>query len=250
MLARSVSAVLLVAALAVPTVAHADRRAFTRTYEYMTMPQGQTEVEIYTTQTRATFDGATSPQTFDLQLEIEHGITDRWDVSLYHVFSQSTDGMGGGSPLALSELKLRSRYRFAERGELPVDVLAYGEVVKEFGAGVYALEGKAIVARDFGRATVAANLIAEAELGNDVDETELELGWAAGVTYEATPAWKLGAETWGDFEAEHPDELAASVGPALSWAPSPNLWVSTTAGFGVTDEAAAFSVRAILGLGL
>ena len=58
--------------------ARADRRAFTRTYEYTTMPEGQTEIEIYSTHSRATFDGATSPQSFVLQLEVEHGITDRW----------------------------------------------------------------------------------------------------------------------------------------------------------------------------
>ncbi len=232
------------------TLAHADRRAFTRTYEYMTMPEGQTEVEIYSTQSRSTFDGATSPQSFNLQLEIEHGITDRWDVSLYHVFKQSSDGMGGSTPLTMSEIKLRTRYRFAERGQLPVDLLAYGEVIKEFGASVYGLEGKAILARDFGKATIAANLIAETKVGGDVDETELELGWAAGVTYEVTPRWKVGAESYGGFELEAPDEVAASAGPAVSWAPSPSLWVTTTAGFGLTDQADAFSVRAILGLGL
>lgn len=240
----------LLGVAAMTTLAHADRRAFTRTYEYLTMPQGQTEVEIYSTQSRSTFDGATSPQSFNLQLEIEHGITDRWDVSLYHVFTQASDGMGNSTGLGFSEVKLRTRYRFAERGELPVDLLAYGEVIKEFGASVYGIEGKAIIARDLGKATIAANLIAETEFGGDVDETEVELGWAAGVTYEVSPRWKVGAETWGDFEAEHPDELSASAGPVLSWAPSPLLWVTTTAGFGVTDEADAFSVRAILGLGL
>ncbi len=230
--------------------ARADRRAFTRTYEYTTMPEGQTEIEIYSTHSRATFDGATSPQSFVLQLEVEHGITDRWDVSLYHVFAQSSDGLGGGSPLALSEMKLRTRYRFAERGELPVDVLAYAEVAKDFGVGAYALEGKAVLARDIGRTTIAANLIAEVVVGNDVDEAEVELGWSVGASQEVTPAWKIGAETWGDFEAEHTDEIAASAGPALSWAPSAALWVTATAGFGLTDHADAFSVRAIIGFGL
>lgn len=230
--------------------AHADRRAFTRTYEYTTMPEGQTEVELITTQSRTTFDGATSPQAFSLQLELEHGLTDRWDVALYHVFEQSTDGRGGGTALALSELKLETRYRFAERGELPVDLLLYGEVAKQFGAGAYDVETKVILARDLGPVTAAVNLIGEVGFGNDVDETELELGWAAGASYELSPTWKLGAETWGDFEAEHTDAIAASAGPAVSWAPSPALWVAATAGWGLTDTADAFSVRAVLGLGL
>ncbi len=247
---------LVVPALVLATVtalggpARADRRAFTRTDEYATMAEDQTEIELYSTHSRATFAGDASPQRFELRLELEHGLTDRWDVSLDHVFAQASDGAGGGAPLALTEIKLRTRYRFAERSELPVDLLAQAEVGKEFGVGVYALAGKAIIARDLGRTTVATNLIAELVLGNDVDEPVVELGWAAGATFEVSPSWKVGAETWGGFEAEHTDVLAASAGPSVSWAPSQALWVTTTAGWGLTDHADAFSVRAILGLGL
>lgn len=240
----------LALALLWPTAAAADRRSFTRTYEYMTMPRGETEVEIYTTQSQATFDDD-SPESFELQLEIEHGITDRWDVSLYHVFDQSTgDGSvtDPGEPFHFAEMKLRTRYRFAERGELPVDPVAYLEAVKVFGGSVYEAEAKAILARDFGLVTVAVNPVVEVVFGGDVPETELELGWAAGVTYEVRPTLKLGAETWGGFEAEEIDEAAASAGPALSWAPSSSLWIATTVGFGLNDNADRFSVRGLIGM--
>lgn len=245
-------AIILLGCTLVPALAHADRRAFTRTYEYMTMPAGETEVELYTTQSRATFDDG-SPQSFQFQLELEHGITERWDISLYHVFEQSTgDGTATdpGEPLHLSELKLRTRYRFAERGELPVDPVAYLEAIKAFGASVYELEAKAILARDFGLITVAVNPIFEVKFGDDVPETELEAGWAAGVTYEVSPALKVGAETWGGFELESPDEAGVSAGPALSWAPSQSLWVTSTVGFGLNDNADKFSVRGLIGMHL
>lgn len=239
-------------ALLAPSIAAADRRAFTRTYEYMTMPKGETEVELYTTQSRATFDDS-SPQKFVFQLELEHGITERWDVSLYHVFEQTT-GAGTmtdpGQPLHLSELKLRTRYRFAERGELAVDPEAYLEAVKSFGASEYEAEAKAIVARDFGLVTVAANPVFAVKFGSDVVETEVEVGWAAGVTYEVSPALKLGAETWGGFDLDAPGDAAASAGPALSWAPSQSLWIATTVGFGLNDQADSFSVRGLIGLHL
>ncbi|HUQ07268.1 MAG TPA: hypothetical protein VM261_32475 [Kofleriaceae bacterium] len=233
-----------------PALAAADRRSFTRTYEYMTMPRGETEVEVYTTQSQATFDDD-SPEAFELQLEIEHGITDRWDVSLYHVFDQST-GNGTvtdpGEPFHFSEMKLRTRYRFSERGELPVDPVAYLEAVKVFGGSVYEVEAKAILARDFGMVTVALNPIVELVFGGDVPEPEVELGWAAGVTYEARPTLKIGAETWGGFEAEAIDEAAASAGPSVSWAPSSSFWIATTVGFGLNDSADRFSVRGLLGM--
>ncbi len=246
LLATSIAALAATAAVATP--AHADRRSFTRTYEYMTMPEGETEVELYTEQSRAVL-GEPSPQGFAFQVEVEHGITNRWDVSLYHVFKQST-GPAPGDDVALhfDEVKLRTRYRLSERGELPVNMLGYAELVKAFGAGEYKAELKGIFTRDFGKLTAAVNLIGEVVFGPSVDETELEAGWAAGLSYEVAPEIKLGAETWAGFEIEHPDELAASVGPAMSWAPSSGLWITTTAGFGVTEYADDVSVRAIIGL--
>lgn len=238
--------------LALPSLASADRRAFTQTYEYMTMPRGETEVEIYSTQNQATWDDD-SPSSFELALEVEHGITDRWDVALYHIFDQSTgDGTvtNPGEAFHFAELKLESRYRFAERGELPVDTVAYLELVKVFGGSVYEAEAKAILARDFGQVTVAVNPIVEIEFGGDVPEAEVGLGWAAGATYEVAPSLKVGAETWGGFELEEADEIAVSAGPAISWAPSSSLWVATTIGFGLGDNADKLSVRAAIGMHL
>lgn len=240
------TSLLSLAALAAP--AHADRRAFTRTYEYMTMPEGETELEIYTEQSRQLL-GEPSPQAFAFQLEIEHGITERWDVSLYHVFKQSTGpAPDDNEAFHFDELKLRSRYRLSERGELPVDMLGYLELIKVFGEGVYEVEAKAIFARDFDKLTAALNLIGEVAFDNATDETAVEAGWAAGLTYEVAPEIKLGVESWGGFDVEATDEIAASLGPAVSWAPSSSLWITTTAGFGLTEHADDISVRAVIGL--
>lgn len=240
----------VVTILVLSSSAHADRRSFTRTYEYTTTPEGQTELEIYSTQSRNRFTDA-SPRSFELQLEIEHGITDRFDLGLYHVFKQvSSDDPATAQSLQFSDLLLEARYRFAERGELPVDIVAYAELGKEFGAGVYEAETKAILARDFDRVVVAANLIAEVEFGPDVAETELELGWSVGAALEVSPSWRFGAESYGSFEAEEPGEVAAYAGPTIGWAPRGKLWVAGTAGFGLNDEADRFSGRFILGINL
>src|SRR5689334_17280905 len=139
------SACLMVAA--VP--ARADRRLFTYTYEYKTMPQGATAIEAWHTESRDDWTSLTT-QRMEHILEIEHGFTDRWDAALYTVFTQvAAEDPAGSEAFALHEMKIESRYRFADRGEWPVDVLAYGEVAKEFGASVYEVEAKAIIARDF-----------------------------------------------------------------------------------------------------
>ncbi|HEY5949487.1 MAG TPA: hypothetical protein VIV40_28530, partial [Kofleriaceae bacterium] len=188
------------------TTASADRRLFTSTYEYKTVPEGHTALEFWNTQTRPTWspDDPGAGTGLEQILEIEHGLTDHWDAALYSVFTQfaSEDPMVASTPYSFHELKLETRYRFADRGELPVDILAYGELAKEFGESVYEIEAKGIFARDFDDLTAAVNVIAEIETGKDVPETELELGWAAGVSYELHPKLSLGLETFGTVELE------------------------------------------------
>lgn len=226
--------------------AAADLRSFTHTYEYSTVPEGKTTLELWHTQGRTTWD-KTSPQFFEQIIEIEHGITDHWDLAFYTVFAQVAGDAAAAEPFHLASTRLETRYRFADRGEWPVDTLIYGEVSKDFGESLYELEGKVIVARDFGQLTIAANAIVEIAVGNDAVETEPELGFAVGATYQLHPRLRLGAETWGAIEEE---ELYLSAGPAISWAPPGNFWVALTAGFGVTEEAEKFSARAIVGIEL
>lgn len=239
---------LLALMLMAPSLARADRKSFSYTYEYATLPEGQTEVELWHTQSRDTWNANTA-ESFEEKLEIEHGITDHWDASMYTVFAESTDEV-----LHLDAVRLESRYRFAERGELPVDCVAYLELAKDFGTSLYEVEAKGIFARDFDKITIAGNIIGEVALGNNAEESELELGWAVGTTYEVHPKVRLGVETWGGYEE---GETRWAVGPALSLAPSPKFWLVTTAGFGVADTVAtddfagqAFSARVIMGMEL
>jgi hypothetical protein len=231
--------------------ANADRRMFTSTYEYKTVPEGHTAIELWHTESRDTWDSST-PQSLEHILELEHGLTDHWDIALYTVFDQVAGGTVGGvttdsEPFHLAETKVETRYRFADRGELPVDILAYGEFVKAFGESVYEVEAKGIFARDFDKVTVALNVIAEIAFGKDAAETEPEFGWAAGATYEVHPKVNVGVETFGFIEEE---EVGASIGPAVSVAPDGQFWATFTAGFGLTDEAPALSGRLIVGVEL
>jgi len=226
--------------------ADADRRSFTHTYEYATVPEGQTALELWHTEERQSWD-ATSPQRFEQILEIEHGLTERWDAALYTTFAQTAGDATTSEALHLQDVRLETRYRFADRGEWPVDTLVYLELSKDFGHSLYEIEGKVVGARDFDRVTVAANLIGEIQLGRNAAESEPELAWAAGATYELDPKVRLGAETWGNLEE---GATSAYVGPVLALAPPGKLWLTFTAGFGLTDAAAAFTGRAILGIDL
>lgn len=244
---RLASAVTLAVLAASSSAARADVRSFTHTYEYSTVPEGRTAVELWHTQGRSTWD-KTSPQFYQGILEIEHGITDHWDMAMYTVLAQvATEDPATSEGLHLDSVRLETRYRFADRGEWPIDTLVYLELAKDFGQSVYEIEGKVIGARDFDKVTVAANAIAELVTGNDQYETELELGWAVGITYAAHPKVRIGAETWGEYEEE---EVAVSAGPAINLSPSSNFWITMTAGFGLIEEAPKFEARIITGIEL
>ena len=233
--------------------ARADRRAFTYTYEYVTQPQGNLELEFYNTQSRSKWgDGAIS--SWAQQIEVEYGITDYTDVSLYQVFEETED-----EGVHYAETKLRMRHRFGERGLYPVDLLVYMELVKPFGRPAVEIEPKLVVSRDFGAVTAVVNLIPEVEVAREFEpsgdkelELEFEPGWAAGVTYEVVPQLKVGGETFGTIHEPFDDArfVQAWVGPAVSWAPSTRLYLTVTPAFGLTDESDKFLVRFLLGLGL
>jgi hypothetical protein len=246
----------LLATVAGAPSALADRRAFTHTYEYMTMPKGDLELEFYNTQETLELDDTESPTGFEQKIEVEYGITDHWDVSIYQVFG---GGEGGGSQsYGYEATEVRTRYRFAERGEWPVDVLLYFEIIKPFGVLGLGLEPKLVLARDFGPVTAVLNLALEVEAEEEGDEVEYELEpeYALGVTYEVVPEWKVGVESWGALETfVETEEYAVYAGPAISWAPSSNFWATATAGFkllGADDPLGEnepdFSFRIILGL--
>ena len=230
----------VVAVIACAAEARADLRSFTQTYEYSTMPEGRTAIELWHTQGRRTWD-ASSPQFFAQALELEHGVTDCWDVGVVSTFAQAT-----GEPFRFAQVELESRYRLSDRGEWPVDTMLFLDVGKQFDESRYTLEGKVVGARDFGELGAVANLIAGVDVGNDVTATGLELGFAAGLTYQVHAKLRAGVESWGTRDGS---KFVLSAGPALGVSPTPQLWLAVTAGFGI-ENADKLAVRAILGLEL
>ncbi len=238
-------------------LARADRRSFLETYEYMTMPEGDVELEFWNRQQRDSF-AADAARSFSLELELEYGISSHWDIALYQMFDQSMDPADptAGSTFGYEGTKIETRYRLGERGTYPVDTVLYLEVVKEFPTDVWEVEPKIILARDFGPVTAALNVAAGIEVKHQLDmagssevEAELEPNWAFGLTYEISPVIKVGAETFGKADLEDSD-VTAFAGPSVSWAPSSKIWIATTAALGLTDDSPRYQLGFIAGVGL
>ena len=225
--------------LALPAAARADRRYYAFTYNAATAEPGGLDVELWGTLFQAPSKGA--PDLWQWMLELETGITDRWDVALYGVMTYES------GVTAFQAVKLESRYRLSHPGEWFVDPVLYLEVKKEFtGDKPWAIEEKVIVAKDLGPVNLSLNLSAEQEWPSG-GGTGLEWSYNLGASYEIVPALRAGAETYGAWTRPpgEPYVFTTYAGPAVSvafW----RMWLVAGVGWGLNESSDRFRARAIL----
>lgn len=218
--------------LAWATTAQADQKGYVWTYDYSTLARDSAEVELY--QTSVTRDRKTSDTSdWKQQIEIEYGITDHLDAALYQVFAQPS-----GGAFAYEGFKVRLRYRVAERDRLPVDVLLYAEH-SESTTEAGEFEGKLVLAKDFGRLNIAYNQIFEKKYEHG---SSAENAYAAGISYEVTPAFRLGVESKGNFK-----DRTYAAGPTLAWSGG-RIWANLGAVFALNDRTNDREVRLLTGI--
>src|ERR1044071_8043753 len=137
------AAALSAAAFFTAPAAHADRRAYGTTYEAVTAPRGEIDVETWTTfAPQGQLEGGPSSRGMREMIELEYGITDRWDVALYNML----DVTSGETESGYAGFKVETRYRPADRGEWFVDPVLYLEFQQLFrGDAKQKIEGKLIL---------------------------------------------------------------------------------------------------------
>lgn len=167
---------------------------------YVTLPQDNLEIEQHTdlVPVRVERENAngTLERTFSLrsvlQTELEIGLTDHLELGFYFRFQQSASSMTPS--MRFSGLKQRLHYRFAERGELPVDIGVYGEL------GEYhdelELDEKLLIERSFGDINVVANLWVEQHWYFQLEQTTFIYNPTLAMNYEISPKLIVGAEYW------------------------------------------------------
>ena len=236
-------ALLAVAVLVLaPVLARADRRYFGETYNAVTAPPGGLDLELWSTLHQAAKSGE-GLQLWRHQIELETGITSRWDVALYNIFDSVQ-----GQKLQYQATKIETRYRLSDYGQWFVDPVLYLEAKKEWTEDKpLAFEGKLILGKDIGPMNVSLNGVYEIEFIPGGGR-EHELGYAAGASYELAPWVRLGGEAFGDWKRSAEEGTWGSehyLGPAVSLAFS-RAWLVLAAGVGLTDESRKGQVRAVL----
>lgn len=229
---------IILALVLLTNIIRADKRSYVWTYEYQTMEAGEVELEHYLTFSTPSSDSFEGITTTDHNIEIEVGMTDHFDFSIYQVFKQTPE-----SQLQYSGYKLRFRYRLGEKGDYFIDPLLYFEYKGKPDFSEHGYEGKLILAKDIGRVNISINPVLEYEYENN--EWESELKYNAGISYKLGGLLKIGIEARGSDKGHY-------IGPVISHGTG-KAWVALGSAIAVTDiknNKPEMMIRMILGINL
>lgn len=212
-------------ALAYAAPAHGSDPDFGYVYTTGFEEPGETEVSLWATDRRGKDQGRYDAQ--DYKLEVERGITDRFNLSVYaNLAGHHVRGLGGEfetvhRDFALQGASAEFKYKLLDPAHDQWGIAFYAEpgwsrIAKVTGvhAREVELDLKAIVQKNFlhDRFAWATNLTLEPEWerghGDAISfeqetEKELKIEVASGVTYEVAPKWWLGIEA--RYHSVYPD---------------------------------------------
>lgn len=215
----------------------ADWRRYVWTYEYMTMAKGSFEAEFYFTHQVIDL-GRGKLDSLKPQIEIEYGISDKWDVALYQQFSYKNKPTE--SDFSYDGFKIRNRYKIGEKDKYWFDPLIYMEFIRSADYSAPSqIEGKLVLAKDIGEWNIAYNQIIKRDLENS-GKTSHE--YACGISWGWGDHWQVGIESKGDYS----DQKYAS-GPTVSYGAG-RFWMAAGAAFGLNQKTDDLQTRLIIGI--
>ena len=226
-------------------------RRFTFLYEANTSAAGSLELE-----TSITWQRAAGPGRFDhidFRHEVEYGITDRFQASIY-LADWSYENAREHSGFAYSDTGIELIYNLTNPVIDPVGLSIYGEL--RAGDRLVELESKFIAQKNLGPIILAYNITLEAVwAGSGLAERGGEFSQALGASYEISSRTSVGLELLHEFvlpEWRDAEKIRNFfIGPNVSYRRG-NWFVTLTALAQATDTADEpdFQLRTIFGIGL
>jgi hypothetical protein len=190
-----VSLFLLLMAVLPGSDCFAGVRHFTYLYEATTSAPGSIELENWLTWRRP--NDPERVDQLDFRHELEFGVTDRFQVSVYLAdWFYKNDQAGSGFNYSDSAIELI--YNLTNPVVDPVGLSIYGEI--RGGDRLIELESKLIAQKNFGPLILAYNATLEAVWeGSDLEQREGEFSQALGASYEVSPRVSVGVELLHEF---------------------------------------------------
>ncbi|HVE41883.1 MAG TPA: DUF6662 family protein [Planctomycetota bacterium] len=221
------------AILACASVARADERKYTYSYEAKTLPTGMWEFESWATLRAHRDEGKV--WFLDLREEIEYGVTDRFTVAGYLNLDveslKNVPGEKDETELEFESISVELKYKVTDPVADPIGVLLYAEVAA--GPDEQELELKLILNKQLGPINLVYNLIFELEREKDGSEWENEsmITNTFGASVDLASNWAVGAElvirTLFEQNFKEREQTGALVGPNVHYF-SKSWWITAT----------------------
>lgn len=213
-----------------------DNRSYVWTYENIIMGAGDAEIEYYLTYKYPDLDSLKDNVITEIYLELEVGMKDNFDISIYQMFQQLPD-----QPISYEGFKLRTRFRFSKRTNRFLEPLFYFEYIGKPDFSKHGLEGKLIFAKDMGKWNFAFNPTFEYTIHGKDRESELKYTMAIG--HEINDIVKIGLEAKGSKDGQY-------LGPVIAHGRE-DLWVALGSLFAISSIEKGkpeFMLRLIIGI--
>jgi hypothetical protein len=241
--------------LACTSVAQADERKFTYSYEAKTLPQGSFEFEQWATLRARREMGRV--WFADFREELEYGVTDRLTVAGYLNWGiesiRNIPGVENETEVEFETFSLEVKYKITDPSADFLGLLGYIEGA--VGSDEQELEFKIVLSKQLGPVTLAYNFVVEFEREKEDGEWEKEsaLEHTFGASMELSHGFAVGAEAVvrmpyeGNFEEK--EETGVLVGPNVHYA-SKGWWVTVTflVLTGKPEEFEKYEARIIFGV--
>jgi hypothetical protein len=218
----------IVAAILCLSLARADEKRFTYSYEPETLPAGGLELEQWITlRTQRTREGEVKQGNYnkwELREELEYGVTDNYSVSLYLNTAAESFRDFSASPAEnrskfdFDGISVENRYQVLNPADHAVGLTLYLE--PRYSGEEAEIEQKIIVGQRHGDWKWAFNLTHATEWSDNLHTTEGELEASLGLAYDVGKNWSLGLEVRDHNEL--PDyrkweNTALFAGPVVSY---------------------------------
>jgi hypothetical protein len=227
------TAVILAVLAAASSAARADDRKFTYSYEAKTLPKETWEFEQWAT--LQTGKDAGTWNTWLLREEIEYGITDRLNASIYlnseYQVNTGVPGFDDEHHFGFKSMSTEWKYKLTDPSADVIGTLVYAEL--GFSSDEYEIELKLVLSKELGRFTFAYNFIYEAEVAevpeaSPVWRVEHIISNTIGISYSLLDNFSLGLEALDIFRStpvEGEKTHAYYVGPNVHY--SSGAWWAT-----------------------
>jgi len=212
----------------IASLASADERRFTYTYEPEVLPQGGLEFEQWVTlRTQRTSDAEVKQGNYnlwELREELEYGVTDNYSVSLYlNMAAESFRDFNQTPATDVSSfdfkgISIENRYMLLNPAQHAIGLTLYLE--PRFSGDEAEIEEKILIGQRYGDWKWAFNLSHATEWTDQLHSTEGELEANLGIARDLGKHWSLGLEVRDHNEL--PDyriweNTAVFVGPVVSY---------------------------------